>query len=246
MVPYPRSFVPVLQGNEPLGASEPVGVDHAIEMQNAAPGPVIVMGTSQGALAVDDVMRRDMAAGVSKDKVSFVVIDDPQRGSGILTFAKGVHIPVLNYTPKAAPETPYDVTVVTKQYDGMADMPNNPKSPGYALAMLNAGLGAQLYHPSSVYSNLSTVPQSNITTSVNNLGGKTTTYYVPTPTLPIVTAMEKAGLPKQLGNPLNKALKPLIDSAYSHPKSPKPAKPAKLAKPTTAVKASKPKAEKGK
>ncbi len=233
VVPYPAGFVPGLEGNVPLGQSLPVGVANTEAMQDATPGPVVEVGTSQGAMVLDQVMADDAKAGVPASKVSFVVVDDPQRGSGILTFLKHVPIPGMNYTPKAVPETPYNVTVVVKQYDLLADAPNNPKSPGFMLAVVNAGFGAALYHQSSVTSDLSKVPQSNITTSVNSVGGKTTTYLVPTRTLPVVTALEKAGLPKQLGDPLNSFFKPIIDSAYSRPGS---SKPTAQAKPVAAVK----------
>ena len=140
-----------------------------------------------------------------------VTPETPQRGTGILSFTPGVKIPGLKYTPKKPPVTPYDVTVVTKEY-GISDMPNNPRSPGFGLAVINALMGAQMYHSNSVYSDLSKVPASNIHSTVNSLGGKTTTYLVPTKTLPILSPLAKIPHP-----PLNGILKPLVDSAYSRP-----------------------------
>ena len=46
--------------------------------------------------------------------------------------------------------------------------------------------GAQIVHIPSMITNLSTVPAKNITTTVNSLGGVTTSYLVPTATLPLV------------------------------------------------------------
>ena len=227
---YPRSFVPGLQGNMPLGQSVPIGVRNTITLENEIPGPKTIMGTSQGALVADRVMEENFKAGVPKDQVSFVVIADPERGNGILTHFRGVPIPGMNYTPKKRKDTPYDVTVVTKEYEGLSDFPNNPRSPGFGLAVINAMMGAQMYHSNSVYSDLSKVPSKNIHTTVNSLGGKTTTYLVPTKTLPILAPLAKVPHP-----PLNGILKPLIDSAYQRGDSPakvvKPAvKPPKHAK----------------
>lgn len=252
MVPYPAGYIPGLQGVMPLGQSVPIGVTNTIAAQNAQQGHVTEMGTSQGALVLDAVMAQDAAAGVAKNKVNFVVIDDPQRGTGIMTYLKGIRIPFVNYTPTAVPVTPYNVDVVIKQYDGLANLPDNPRSPGFLLAVANAMAGAYYYHPSSVNSDLSTVPKQNITVDVNKLGGKTTTYLVPTPTLPLVTALEHMGLPNQFGAQLNGVLQPIVNSAYSQKvsetlaskpaaKAAKPAKKAddKPAKPATAVKADK-------
>lgn len=240
-VPYDASMAPLEGSKSDLGTSVGTGVVSA-EAMRATDRPTVYLGTSQGALVLDQVMADDAAAGVKN--VSFVVIDDPNRGSGIMTGFRGVPIPVLNYTPKPLPVTPYKVDVVTVQYEGIANLPNNPASPAYIPALFNAALGSMYYHSDSVYSNLATVPASNITKSTNALGGVTTNYLVPTPTLPIVTFMERMGLPAFIGNMVNGPLKSFIDSAYTKPASSVAAKPATATKtpaPVSAVKASKPK-----
>lgn len=213
MVPYLAGAWPIV-GTSHLGPSTVSGVTNTLAMQNAALAagtPLTIMGTSQGALVIDQVIADDVAAGVSADAVSFVVIEDPDRGSGILTFFRGITVPLLDYKPIALTPSPYNTTVVTVEYDGVADAPTNPLN---LLADVNAFLG-QYQHQSSVYTDLSTVPEANITRTTNSLGGVTTTYLVPTPVVPIAWALGKLGVPAPIVSFVNKILKPIIDSAYA-------------------------------
>lgn len=213
MVPYPAGYWPMM-GTAHVGPSTAVGVTNLTAMQNAAIAagiPLTIMGTSQGALVIDQVIANDIAAGVSPSAVKFVIIEDPNRGSGILTYFRGVTLPILDYKPIKIPDSPYDTTVVIAEYDGVADAPTNPLN---LLADINAFLG-QSHHQSSVYTDLSTVPAANITVKTNTAGGTTTTYLVPTAELPIVAALRKMGLPTPAASFLNKVLRPIIDSAYA-------------------------------
>lgn len=213
MVPYIAGAWPIV-GSAHLGPSVADGVANTLAMQNtalAAGIPVTIMGTSQGSLVIDQVIAADVAAGVSPGAVSFVVIEDPDRGSGILTFFRGITVPLLDYKPIKLTESPYNTTVVTVEYDGVADAPTNPWN---LLADVNAFLG-QYQHQSSVFTDLSTVPDAYITKTTNSLGGVTTTYLVPTPEVPIVWALRKIGVPDPILSVVNKILKPIIDSAYA-------------------------------
>ena len=213
MVPYPAGYWP-FQGTAHVGPSTAVGVTNLTAMQNAAIAagtPLTIMGTSQGALVIDQVIVNDIAAGVSPSAVKFVIIEDPNRGSGILTYFRGVTIPFLDYKPIKIPDSPYDTTVVIAEYDGVADAPTNPMN---LLADINAFLG-QIHHQGSVFTDLSTVPAANITVKTNAAGGVTTTYLVPTAELPIVTVLRNLGLPAPAASFLNKVLRPIIDSAYA-------------------------------
>jgi hypothetical protein len=59
------------------------------------------------------------------------------------------------------------------------------------------------------------VPQKNITTTVNSLGGVTTTYLVPTPDLPMLRPLTTLGVPQNVVDSLEKGLRPIVDSAYA-------------------------------
>ena len=214
-VPYPASLGPPFEGTTPLDQSVAAGVQSAESMQNATSQPVVFMGTSQGSLVLDQVMRDDVAAGVPASKVSFVVIENPEGDRGALTLAGHAGIEFQGYKAKPVPETPYNVTVVVREDDGVADLPNVPTSPGYMLAMVNAFMGGMYLHSTAQFSDLSKVPASNITTSVNSLGGRTTTYLVPTPTLPLLRPLVQLGVPSFIVAGLNGLLKPLVNSAYN-------------------------------
>lgn len=207
-VPWPQQARP-LTGRNSLTLTQSINVgttnlDAAIARSLTEVGPgekVTVVGLSAGALVVDEQMRlldsRTDAPG--KDKLDFVVIADSSRAG----FNKNRYDATIAYQYKVPVESQYDVTVVTGQYDGYADPPDRPN----LLAIANATAGSQLVHIPSMLSPLSAVPASNITTRTNAKGGVTTSYLVPTPTLPLVVL-----------NPSLKAqeatLRKQIDAAY--------------------------------
>jgi hypothetical protein len=114
----------------------------------------------------------------SSTKLDFVVIADSSRAG----FNKNRYDATIAYQYKVPVESKYNVTVVTGQYDGYADPPDRPDP----VAIANAAAGSQLVHIPSMLSPLGAVPASNITTRTNAKGGVTTSYLVPTETLPLV------------------------------------------------------------
>ena len=186
-VPWPQQARP-LTGQDSLTLTQSIDVgttnlDAAIIRSLAEVGPgerVTVIGLSAGALVVDEQIRlldsRTDAPG--KDKLDFVVIADSSRAG----FNKNRYDATIGYQYKVPVESQYDVKVVTGQYDGYADPPDRPN----LLAIANATAGSQLVHIPSMLSPLSAVPASNITTRTNAKGGVTTSYLVPTQTLPLV------------------------------------------------------------
>ena len=80
---------------------------------------------------------------------------------------------------RSPPNQKYNVTVVTGQYDGYSDFPiarTRPPSP--------TRLPAPSWFIPSMLTPLSSVPASNVTVRTNAKGGVTTSYLVPTKTLP--------------------------------------------------------------
>lgn len=214
MVPYPAGFWP-LQGTAHLGPSVVAGVTNTLAMQNtalAAGIPLTIMATSQGALIADQVIADDMAAGVSGDAVKFVIIEDPDGGRGALRYLRGITLPIWDYTPISVPDSPYDITRVTVEYDGVADFPDHPLN---LLADINALLGLNFLHSPSVFHDLSTVPPANITIKTNAAGGVTTNYLVPTSVMPIGLELRQLGVPEPIVDFVNQILRPIIDSAYN-------------------------------
>lgn len=208
-VPWPQQAGPVT-GKTDMSLSQSVNkgadnLDAALKAALAQLGPgehVTLVGLSAGALVVDEELRR-LAAGTGapdKSQLNVVVIADSSR----CLFNKNRYDKNLNYQYTTPVPTKYDTKVVTGQYDGYSDFPDRPNP----LAVANAIAGSQLVHIPSMLTNLSKVPASNISTTTNSLGGVTTSYLVPTPTLPLVML-----------NPKLKAqeaqLRKTIDAAYS-------------------------------
>ena len=65
-----------------------------------------------------------------------------------------------------------------------------------------------------MFADLTKIPAANITTSVNALGGVTTTYVVPTADLPMLRPLKALGVPQETIDALETVLRPIIDSAY--------------------------------
>ncbi|MBB2993587.1 hypothetical protein FHR72_005097 [Mycolicibacterium iranicum] len=150
---------------------------------NYLPGEkVTVVGLSAGSLVVDEVLR-DLAASSNapgKDQITFVMVADSSRQK-LIDDAR--YNSKFDYTYRPAPETKYDVIVVTGEYDGMADFPDRWWN---TLAIMNAVAGSLFVHVPVMYADLSKVPAKNIDVDVNSQGGTTTHYLVPTEKLPLV------------------------------------------------------------
>jgi hypothetical protein len=186
-------------GDMSLGASIDIGVTNLTAAINTALGKlsrdghghvingekVTVVGLSAGSLVVNEVLRNMIAAGelTDPDEISFIVVEDSSRQELIKDTKYNSR---LDYTYRPAPVTPYNVVVVTGEYDGMADMPDRPWN---LLAVANAMVGSVLVHVPVMYSSLSKVPDENITVTENIKGGTTTHYLVPTKVLPLVQVM---------------------------------------------------------
>jgi hypothetical protein len=225
-----------------VGQSVAIGVEQLEEAIDGSSGPTVVLGISQGSLVVDAVQRQ-LAANGTDLELSFVTIADMNRGNGIFTHFRGVYIPILDYTPRPEPVTPYNTIVVAQEYDGWADFPDRPWN---LLATMNAIAGSGVVpgfagvHDATVSADLSQVPPKNITTTVNSRGGTTKSYLVPTRDLPLLAPLRDWGVPKPLVDTVNHLLKPVVDAGYSRNDSPSVAPstlrpPANTPKPLTNV-----------
>ena len=199
------------------------GIEQAVA-QN--PGPLVISGFSQGAIAVTYAMRAAMALPTGQrpaaDQLTFLTIGDPTAPSGILRFIDVV-IPVIDLTPVAMPDTPYDTVIVNGEYDGWGDFPDRPWN---LISVANALLGTIYVHgryetiPGGL--DLSTVTAS---TRVNSLGGTTTTYLIPTPKLPLLQPLRDIGVPEDLVASLEAPLRAIVDAGYAR-NDPLPGGPA--------------------
>jgi hypothetical protein len=94
--------------------------------------------------------------------------------------------------------------VVTAEYDGFADFPDRVWN---IVAVANAYVGEILNHVPSVFTDLSTVPKSNVTVTTNSLGGTTTNYFIPAEHLPLVELLPFLA-------PQEAQLKQIVDAGY--------------------------------
>jgi diacyltrehalose acyltransferase len=191
---------------------------------DATEGPKTLVGVSQGSIVVHEEERRIMALPEdqrpAQDQLVFVHIADPARPGGGFTnrLPRHVQVPVIGLSrPEPVVETPYQTVYVTREYDGWADFPDRPLN---VLATGNALMGTTYIHP--YYDvDLSTVPDSNITNTKNGLGGRTTSYLVPTKQLPLTQPLRQLGVDDRVVDEIDRHLRPIIDAGYKR-NDPKP------------------------
>ena len=194
------------------------GIERAMEHRS---GPVVIGGFSQGAIAVTYAMRAIMALPADQrpatDELTFLTIGDPTTPSGILRFLDSI-VPVIELTPVAMPETPYDTVVINGEYDGWGDFPDRPWN---LASVVNALLGTVYVHghyemiPGGL--DLST---ADISTTVNSLGGQTTTYLIPTEKLPLLQPLRDIGVPEEFVAAIEVPVRVVVDAGYARHDAP--------------------------
>ncbi len=230
-VSWPQEARPITGADSlSLGESIDVGADNLGTALDAAlarlkPGEhVTLVGLSAGALVVNEELRRLLTDpdAPAKGRVKVVVAADSSR----MLFNQNKRYGILDYTYSPPPETVYDTTVITAEYDGFADFPDRRK----IIAVINAAAGALVRHVPAMLTDLSTVPRSNITVTTNSLGGVTTSYLIPATELPLVQLLPAL-------KPREAELKKIIDSAYIRNDVASPAKSAASAQQVQAASA---------
>ncbi|MGV0991269.1 MAG: PE-PPE domain-containing protein [Mycobacterium sp.] len=213
-VEYPASVWPVTFDRPTMGRSVEIGVQRTeCLVQQTTSGQITVVGRSQGALVVDQLAGALASEANSLDgRITFIAIADPNRPTGIFTLLPaGTYIPILNLTNDPPPDSPYDTTVLVKQYDGISNFPDRPWN---LVSDFNAAMGILYYHAVTNYI-FDPLPTSGGTSVTNPLGGVTTTYFIPTPNLPLTQPLRDFGIPADLVNGLDSILRPVVDAGYS-------------------------------
>lgn len=182
------------------------GTDSCSVVDGTGPGigdPVVVFGYSQSARIATVVQR--MLNGVDRQNLSFVLTANPNRpNGGILQRFAGLVIPILGVTfDGATPTGSFPTADISQQYDGWSDFPARPLN---LLADLNALAGIAFLH--SHY----TMPVDD--TMIQSVTGDTTYYLIPTPRLPILTALQYLGVPSPVLTALDAPLRVIIEWAY--------------------------------
>jgi 3'-(hydroxy)phthioceranyl-2'-palmitoyl(stearoyl)-2-O-sulfo-trehalose (hydroxy)phthioceranyltransferase len=224
VVPYPGSFWPVTGMNSPtLGQSVNIGTNNLDSAIRSTNGPIYAAGLSQGTLALDQEQERlahDPTAP-PPGSLTFVKAGDPNNLLSHV-FRPGAHVPLINYTVTPPLDSQYDTVNVVGQYDIFSHPPDRM---GNLLADLNGITAGGFYgHSATAFSDPSRVAPQDITRTVNDRGGTTTTYLIRSgDELPMVRALvDMAGLPPDAAGPLNAVLKPMVDRAYGPDPGPLP------------------------
>ncbi|WP_099023328.1 PE-PPE domain-containing protein [Mycolicibacterium palauense] len=189
-----------------LGDSIAIGIENLNAALDEAIGSgehVTIVGLSAGSLVVDEVLRGlvDDPGAPSASQLSIVLVEDSSRQDVI---KESKYNSKYDYTYQPAPATIYDETVVTGEFDGLADFPDRWWN---FTAILNAMAGAITVHIPVMFESLDNVPAENITTTVNSVGGVTTHYFVPTDTLPLVALIPAL-------KPFEAALRAQVEKGY--------------------------------
>lgn len=173
---------------------------------------VVVAGLSEGTM----VIYRELAylatdsAAPPAGAVMFVTFSSPELGLADTYLPVGFTAPLINYTVRDLPDSQYDLNVVFGQYDAWANPPDRPWN---LVAVANALFGALYYHnPPAI-----AIPSDAVVVShkTSDLGGTTTTYMIPSPTLPLLRPLQQLGVPEPIVSALNSRLKPIVDAGYS-------------------------------
>jgi len=184
------------------------------DILNATAGgqSVVVTGLSEGTIVIDheEAYLATAPNAPAPSQVTFVEFANPERGLADTYLHAGITVPGIGYTIADAPESQYNTAVVYRQYDGWA---NPPDRPWHLLADVNAVAGSAYLHTATALASPSqAVEVSSVTDS---LGGTTTTYMIPTATLPILMPLQHIGVPSPIVNALNNLLTPIVNEGYS-------------------------------
>lgn len=211
--PYDKRVSVPFPGDADFSKSIPDGATNlynaVVTAKTADPNIVLTIGgVSKGAPSVLQALRQleatREAGGTVPDAnhMNVMIYGAPSR----------LYYAGVKYRPDI-PVTPYDVYLVSAEYDGVADMPDNMLN---ILAVLNALQGADMLHVDAAFNTDFENDPMLYKVDTNADGGKTTTIVIPYTgdILPLLHPMLEAGAdPAQLAK-MSKMLKPIIDSAY--------------------------------
>lgn len=173
-------------------------------------GPKTIGGVSEGAPAVMEVLRR-----LEADRANTTDGKEPPPPSELNVAIYGS--PSDHWTGKLAglpvPVTPYNIIIVSAEYDGIADFPDNPWN---MLAVSNAIMGAAILHVKQSEFDIRNL-DTYYTVETNEAGGTTTTILIPTEVLPILQPMVAFKFDPDFVAKLDAKLRPKIDRAYDRP-----------------------------
>ena len=212
--PYDDRISVPFPGDAEFDLSIPEGATNLYNAVLAQPaGAVLTIGgVSKGAPSVIEALRQLEAA--RENTTDGIDVPDAQHMNVMLYGAPSrIYYSGVKYRPNL-PVTPYDVYMVSAEYDGVADMPDNLFN---ILAVLNAAQGADMLHVDAAFNTDFANDPMHYKVETNADGGTVTTILIPytNPIVPLLYPMLDAGAdPVQLAK-LSAVLKPIIDRGYT-------------------------------
>ncbi len=203
----------------------------------ANPGDhVVIYGYSQGSVVVNKEREKLAAqyAGTTAPDIDFVLAGDvgvPNGGFGARF--PGLHIPVLDWTYDGAhqTDTPFDTTVITRQYDGFADFPLYPLN---LIALSNAALG--LFYVHTWPFDVSLADNTAAPVVSKDPTGKTTYYFFENPDLPLFGPLRTLGVPEPVIDVFEPFFREVVELGYNRSIPAWQPTPARLIPPLDPVK----------
>ncbi|KRE34486.1 hypothetical protein ASG82_19790 [Mycobacterium sp. Soil538] len=212
--PYDDRISVPFPGDADFNLSIPEGAANLFNAVIAEPpGTVLTIGgVSKGAPSVIEALKRLEAA--RENTTDGIDVPDADHMNVMIYGAPSrVYYSGVKYRPNL-PVTPYDVYMVSAEYDGVADMPDNLFN---ILAVLNAAQGADMLHVDAAFNTDFANDPMHYKVETNADGGTVTTILIPytDPILPLLHPMlDAGGDPAQLAK-LSAILKPIIDRGYT-------------------------------
>jgi hypothetical protein len=222
----PEGLSPIYTGVKSLPLDESVDqgrqiLDHAIHEQVDDNGNnLAVLGYSQSAV-ISSVELDDLADDgnpVDHDKLHFSLIGNPSSpNGGFLERFDGLNVPSLGIhaTGATPPDTPYDVDIISQEYDGWTDFPQYPIN---LLADLNAFAGIRTVH--GTYPDLTDDQldkQFQMETS-DGYDGNTSYYMIPHDSLPLTDLVREIPVVgKPMADLFEPALTQIVNLGYDNP-----------------------------
>lgn len=209
LIDYPAS----LFGKGTANAHINIGADKLQAAIQQDPGPLAIVGQSEGTVVLDTVRARleNDPNAPPADQLQFALFNSPTRGLAGTLFRPGAHIPIVDVTVGPPVESRYDTSLVIHEYDIWGDFPDRPWRP---LTLLNALATMAFVHQLNNDVPAQIAPE-NITTVVNSKGATDTTYFVPARTLPLTEVLRVVGVPNKAVDALDNVIRPAIDAGYS-------------------------------
>jgi hypothetical protein len=214
LIDYPASLFRKGTANQHIN----IGADNLDAEIKQRQEPLAIVGSSEGAVVLDTERARleSDPHAPAPDQLQFVLFASPTRGLVTTLFRDGTHIPFVDITVAPPVESRYDTALVIHEYDFWGDFPDRPWN---LITLLNAGMALVFVHPLANDVPSEIAPE-NITTVVNSKGATDTTYFVPTPTLPLTEVLRVVGVPDKAVDVLDNAIRPVIDAGYSRNDTP--------------------------